>query len=89
MKLYYPLRTDAQTKADDIHTWMIANSPGYGKSVSDGRTLRWSFAQQDVDSKGAAIPGSQWYVTVKDRSDGALTPSEKLAKVAEAPPDTK
>lgn len=88
-KLYYALQADAQAKADSLHSWMQANGPGYGKSVTDGRTLRWSFAQQDVDDKGVPIPGSQWYVTVTDRCDAALTPSEQLAKVADVPPDTK
>lgn len=89
MKLYYPLRADAQAKADDIHAWMQANLAAYAKSVQDGQTKRWAIPQQDVDDKGLVIPGGQWFVTVKDRCDGALAPSEKLAKVADVLPTTK
>lgn len=89
IKLYYPLRVDAQAKADSIHAWMQANTPGYARSVQDGQTVRWAVPAQDLDDKGLAIVGSQWFVIVKDRCDGALSAAEKLLRVATAPSDTK
>lgn len=80
-KLYYVDQVSAQAKCDAVHAWMISNGPGYAQSVASNQTKRWAFAQQDVDNKGVVIPGSQWFVTVKDRCDGALTPGEKLLKV--------
>lgn len=78
MKLYFALRADAQTRADDIHAWMVANGPGYGKSVSDGRTARWSIPAQDLDDKGVPLT-TEWFIVTKDRCDGAITPTERTA----------
>lgn len=76
MKLYFPLRADAQAKADAIHQWMIDNTPGYAKSVEQGYTKRWATPAQDVDSKGAPLT-AEWFIVTKDRCYEALSAVEK------------
>jgi len=68
--LEYSLQVEAQTKADAMHAWMIANRPEYAKSVSDGQTLRWAIPYQ-----GRAA----WCINVKTRASGALTAPEIAA----------
>lgn len=78
MKLELASQAAAQTRADEIHAWLIANDAAYAKSVQLGQTVRWSFAKAALDDKGVAT--GKWDVTTKPRVRNALTTAEKLAE---------
>lgn len=73
-RLEFALEADAQTLADRVHAFMIANNRDYARSVGRGQTLRWAFPYQDQ------IP-TVWSVNIKDRSFASLTGPERSAVV--------
>lgn len=75
MKYYFATKAAAQSKADAIHAWIVANNTGYAGSVTKGQTLRWDVPHQDLDDKGQPI-GTQWYVNIDQKCNGALTAQE-------------
>lgn len=72
MKLPQNTKTAAQARADQIHAWMIANSPPYADSVAKGHTLRWAIPFEDA---------GKWAIHTKPRCQGALTQAERDAQV--------
>jgi hypothetical protein len=78
MRLEFDTKAAAQSKADAIHAWLIANDAAYAASVASGQTLRWAIPRQDVDKDGNVI-GTKWHIAVKGRCMGALTAQEKNA----------
>lgn len=78
MRLEFDTKPAAQSKADAIHAWLIANSPDYARSVAVGQTLRWAIPRQDVDEAGN-VTGTKWNVAIKGRCMGGLTAQERAA----------
>ena len=88
MKLTFASKADAQARADSIHVALIADSPLYAESAalyisSGGKagTARWDFPWQDIEqdekSPNFGKPvGTNWYVTVDERSRKVLTKAE-------------
>ena len=76
----FALKADADTLAARVHTWMIANNAAYANSVTRGRTLRWAFSYQDLDTAGTP-ERPEWHVNLKARSFDALTGPEKAASI--------
>lgn len=75
MKVPYTTLAEAQVAADRMHAWMIANAPGYARSVSIGQTLRWAIPTRELDGQGAPI--GDFLVGVKPRSFESLTTPER------------
>jgi hypothetical protein len=75
MRLEFDTKAAAQSKADAIHAWLVANNPPYAASVASGQTLRWAEPRQDVDADGK--PFGKWHIAVKSRCMNSLTAQEK------------
>lgn len=67
-RLEFATKPLAQTKADAMHAWMIANSPAYAAGVTAAQITAWALPYQDV---------AVWCINVKDRSTESLTVPEK------------
>jgi hypothetical protein len=78
MRLEFDTKAAAQSKADAIHAWLVANNKDYAASVASGQTLRWAEPRQDLDRDGKPI-GTKWHVSIKDRCLNALSTQEKNA----------
>lgn len=74
-KYYFATKGEAQSKADAIHAYIVANNSAYAKSVTDGKTVRWDVPHQDLDDKGQPVD-TQWFVFLKPKGLGALTAQE-------------
>lgn len=80
-RIFFTVQSDAQAFCDKTHASMIASSPEYAKSVTDGQTVRWDAPRQDLDAQGK--PVGDFFVIVQDRATPTLTPGE-IAKVVPA-----
>jgi hypothetical protein len=76
MRLEFPTKLDAQTKADAIHTDMIAADGAYASSASGGQTTAWAKPYQDLDERGVPI-NSLWYINCKERIRVVLSAEEQ------------
>ncbi len=81
MKLLNDTKAAAETRADEMHQWLITNNPLYAESVHLGYTLRWAIPAQEVDKDGKIIDAA-WSVPVDERVIGALRTDER-AKIPE------
>ena len=75
MRLSFPSQAEAQSYADSLHTWLIANNPDYAHSVAAGHTTAWAKPYQDLDSKGVPLT-PDWFINVKERCQPALSPTD-------------
>jgi hypothetical protein len=75
MRLEFDTKAAAQSKADAIHAWLVANNKDYAASVASGQTLRWAEPRRDVDENGNAV--GKWHIPLKDRALGALARAER------------
>ena len=91
MRLTYSTQSDAQTRADSIHTQMIATDADYAASAAADQTLRWAVPYQDYNTDAQGNPTTpiepNWYVTVSDRCEQVLTPTEQ-AEAGFPPPSS-
>lgn len=78
MRLMFATRTEAQTFADRVHAWMIANNADYARSVSAGQTTAWARPYQDLDENRVPL-NTNWYINLKERSVNACTAPERAA----------
>lgn len=81
-KLYFALQSQAQTRADSLHTSIIAGNPAYAGSVSANQTLRWAIPRQDVDLAGTPL-NVFWWITCRDRCMPYVTGPEVALLVSE------
>lgn len=81
MRLTFSTQADAQARADSIHAQMIATDADYAASAAADQTLRWAVPYQDYNTDAQGNPTTpiepNWYVTVSDRCEQVLTPTEQ------------
>ena len=91
MRLTFSTQADAQARADSIHAQMIATDADYAASAAADQTLRWAVPYQDYNTDAQGNPTTpiepDWYVTVSDRCEQVLTPTEQ-AEAGFPPPST-
>lgn len=78
MRMEFSKQSDAQSLADRLHDYMLANDTNYAASCAANQTRVWAVPYQMTDENGKVISAA-WCVNVKERCLGALSDVEQKA----------